>query len=318
VNRSSRFQHERSNTRTITTMLFCVQPVRHTPVDSDPAQPLPVAAPCPGLRLPFFSTPRQQLRRRRRGHRDEQKQVPAMAAAPEAPSRPNLPLVRSLPSAYESGSINGEHKPQPQQQYVHMTTTQTTTQTVTVTTQVVLPLCSRTTPKRDPQLGQCPPRGTLMLNKDLPPPPADDPDIYTKQSHSLTPPVPLSATFALAHAALGLGLPSALPQPPRVSISGPPARPTIHLATDVESHKGPLARLRAGGTTNGATVEIPRQRTRFISLGVRPSPAPDVLSNESRLSVHEPAPRTSNGSFAKKVRRVRSFTDKRKGVVMSP
>jgi len=306
-------------------MLFCIQPIRHTIIDSDPVEPLTCAT-CPE---PFFSRPRQQRRRRlRKRYIEEQKQEPAMAAASmdmAAPSRSNLSMVGSLdqpPPAYKNASSNGEHKSQPRQEFVHMTTTQT----LTVTTQMIVPLPrSATTAKRDPQLDrpvqtgtQRPPRGTLMLNKDLPPPPADDPDVSTNQSQSEGPPVPLSATFALAHAALGLGLPSALPQPPRVSISGPPTHPTIQLTNDVGSDKGPLARLRAGARTNGATIETPRQRTRFISLGVRPTTAPVTVSNESRPLVHEPTPRTPNSAFGKKVRRAKSFSDKFRSAVGSP
>lgn len=314
-------------------MLFCIQPIRHISPDSDPVEPLAVAG-CPGLYLAFFSKLRlQRRRRRRRTYTHDQKHQPAMAAASihiYAPSRPNLSLAGSLdqpPPAYENTSSSGEHRSQPRQEYVHMTTTQS----VTVTTQMIVPLCTSTMmAKRDPQLdcpvetdAQRPLRGTLLLNKDLPPPPADDPAVHTNrqfQSKPPPPPVPLPATFALAHAALGLGLPSALPQPPRVSISGPPTSPTIQSANDVGSRKGPLARLMAGGTTN-ATIETPRQRKRFISLGVRATNAPLNVSDESRLEVHEvhePTPRTSNSTFGKKVRRAKSFTDKLRSAVGSP
>lgn len=307
-------------------MLFCIQPIRHTIIDSDPAEPLTFTT-CPKLHLPFFSRPGQRRRRRlRKRYLDEQKQEPVMAAASmdmRAPSRSNLSMVGSLdqpPPAYEHTSSNGEHKSQPRREFVHMKTTQT----VTVTTQVIVPLPSRSE-RRGPQLDrsgqtgtQHLPRRTLMLNKDLPPPPTDDPDVYTNhQTQSQAPLVPLSATFALAHAALGLGLPSALPQPPRVSISGPPTNPTIQL-DDVGSDKGPLARLRAGARANGATIETLRQRTRFISLGVRPTTTPlAVLTNESQLSV-EPTPRTSSSAFGKKVRRAKSFTGKLRSAVGSP
>lgn len=307
-------------------MLFCIQPIRHTVIDSHPVEPLTFAT-CPELRFPFFSRPRLQRRRRlRKRYLGEQKQEPAMAAASvdvRAASRSNLSMVGSLdqpPPAYENASRNSEHKSQPRQEFVHMKTTQT----VTVTTQMIVPLPrSATAETRDPHLDcsaqtgtQRPPRGPLMLNKDLPPPPApaNDPDVYTNRQAPL---VPLPATFALAHAALGLGLPSALPQPPRVSISGPPTNPTIQLVNDVGSDKGPLARLRAGARTNGATVETSKQRTRFISLGVRPMTAPVTVSNESQLSV-ERTPRTSNSAFGKKVRRAKSFTDRLRSAVGSP
>jgi hypothetical protein len=248
-----------------------------------------------------------------------------MAAAPvdiHAPSRSDISLVGSLdqpPPAYENSSNNGRHKPQPLQEYVHMTTTQT----VTLTTQMIVPLRRSTTAKREPQLDdpvqldtQRPPRGNLMLNKDLPPPPTDDPNVHPNQSHSRAPPVPLPA---IAHAALGLSLPSALPRPPRVSISGPPTSSTVQSANDVGSSKGPLTRLKAGGTTNGLTLETPRHRTRFISLGVRPTATPGTMSNEPRLSAsaHEPIPRASNNAFGKKVRRAKSFTDKLRSAVGS-
>lgn len=242
-----------------------------------------------------------------------------MAAAPvdiHSPSRSNLSLLDQPPPAYENVSNKDRHKSQPLQEYVHMTTTQT----VTVTTQMIVPLRRSPTAKREPQLDcpvqtntQRPPRGTLMLNKDLPPPPADDPDVYPNQE-SLTPPVPLPATFALAHAALGLGLPSALPQLPRLSIS----EPLTTAANDIGSGKAPLTRLEAGRTTNGATLETPRQRTRFISLGVRPTAVPGSMSNEPRpsASAHEQI-RASNNVFGKKVRRAKSFTDKLKSAVGS-
>lgn len=296
-------------------MLFCIQPVRNAVIDSDPVEQL-TAAPCPGLRLPFFSSPFQQLRRRR--YADGQKQEPAMAAAPvdiHAPSRSNLSLLDQPPPAYE----NASNKSQPLQEYVHMTTTQT----VTLTTQMIVPLRRSPTAKREPQLDcpvqtdtQRPPRGTLMLNKDLPPPPADDPEVYPNQE-SPTPPVPLPATFALAHAALGLGLPSALPQFPRISISDP-STTTVQLANDIGPGKAPLTRLEAERTTNGATLETPRQRTRFISLGVRPTTVPGTMSNEPRLSAsaHEQI-RASNYAFGKKVRRAKSFTDKLKSAIGS-
>jgi len=306
-----------------TAMLFCIQPARHTLIDSGPVEQLTVAS-CPELPLPFFSTIFQQRRRRRRRYINGQKQESVMNAAPvdiHTPSQSNLSLVSPLdqpPPAYK----NASNKSQPRQEYVHMTTTQT----ITLTTQMIVPLRrSTTTEKRDPQLDfpvqtdtQRPPRGTLLLNKNLPPPPADDPDVCTNQPPA--PPVPLSATFALAHAALGLGLPSALPQPPRVSISGPPTGPAIQSPNDVGPGKGPLAMLRAGGTTNGATTETPRQRTRFISLGVRLTTAPGTLSNEPRLSAastHEPTLRASNNAFGRKVQRAKSFTDKFRSAVGS-
>lgn len=246
-----------------------------------------------------------------------------MAAAPvdiRAPSRSDLSLVGSLdppPPAYENSSNEGRHKSQTLQEYVHMTTTQT----VTLTTQMIVPLRRSTTAKREPQLDrpvqtdiQRPPRSTLMLNKDLPPPPVDDPEVYPNQPQSLAPPVPLPA---IAHAALGLSLPSAPPQPPRVSISGPPTSPTVQSANAVGSGKGPLTRLKAGGAMNGATLESPRQRTRFISLGVRPTAALGTMSHEPRLSAHEPIPRASNNAFGKKVRRAKSFTDKLRSAVGS-
>jgi len=315
-------------------MLFCIQPIRHTIIDSDPVEPLTFAT-CPGLRFLFFSRPRQQRRRlrRRRRYIHQKQQEPAMAAAPvdvHALSQPNISLVGSLdqaPPAYENVSSSSEHKSQPQQEFVHMTTTQT----LTVTTQMIVPLPRSTVAaKRDPQLGrpdtQRPLLGTLLLNKDLPPPPAGEPDVHSnhqtqsaESQSSQAPPVPLPATFALAHAALGLGLPSALPQSLRVSISGPPTSPTIHLANDVGSDKGPLARLRTGARADGATIESARQRTRFISLGVGSMTASGTLSNVSRLSVHEPTLRTSsNNAFGKKVQRAKSFTDKLRSAVGSP
>ena len=305
-------------------MLFCIQPVRHADIDSDLVERLTIA-PCPGLRLPFFSRP---FRRRRRRYKDGQKQEPVMAAAPVDVHAPSRCSLDQPPPAYESASTsnNGRHKSRPLQEYLHMTTTQT----VTLTTQMILPLRrSMTMAKRELQLDrpvqtdtQPPLQATLMLNKDLPPPPADDPDVHTNQSQaeSLTPPVPLPATFALAHAALGLGLPSALPQPPRVSISSPPTGPTIQFAKDLESDQGPLTWSKAGRTTNGANLETPRQRTRFISLGVRPTAAPEPTSNEPRLSAsaHEPiSPHVSNDAFGKKVRRAKSFTDRLRSAVGS-
>ncbi len=301
-------------------MLFCIQPVRHATIaiDSDPVEQLTIAS-CPGRRLPFFPRLFQQRRRRQRRYTDGQnkKQEPATAAAPmdvHAPSRSthSLGSLDQPPPAYESPSPsnNVRHKSQPLQEYLHMTTTQT----VTLTTQMILPFRRSTAmAKRELQLDRPvqtdthgTPRSTLMLNKDLPPPPADDPDVHTNQ-----PPVPLTATFALAHAALGLGLPSALPQPPRVSISGPPTSPTIHLANDLGSaHPRPKAR---------GTLETPRQRTRFISLGVRSTTAHGTTSNEPRLSAsgHEPISRASNNAFGKKVRRARSFTDRLRSAVGS-
>ena len=306
-------------------MLFCIQPVRHADIDSDLVERLTIAS-CPGLRLSFFSRPFR--RRRRRRYIYGQKQEPVMAAAPVDAHASSRCSLDQPPPAYESASTsnNGRHKSRPLQEYLHMTTTQT----VTLTTQMILPLRrSMTMAKRELQLDrpvqtdtQRPPQATLMLNKDLPPPPADEPDIHTSQTQaeSLAPPVPLPATFALAHAALGLGLPSALPQPPRVSISSLPAGPTIQFANDLESDKGPLIRSKAERTTNGATLETPRQRTRFISLGVRPTAAPGTTSNEPRLSAsaHESiSPRASNNAFGKKVRRAKSFTDRLKSAVGS-
>ena len=287
-------------------MLFCIQPVRHAAIaiDSGPVEQLPIAS-CPGLRLPFFSRLFQQRRRQQQQrYTDGQNQEPATAAAPMDVHAQSRCSLDQPPPAYESASANNNvrHRSQPLQEYLHMTTTQT----VTLTTQMILPFRRSTAmAKRELQLDrpvqtdtQYSPRSTLMLNKDLPPPPADDPDVHTNR-----PPVPLPVTFALAHAALGLGLPSALPQPPRVSISGPP------LAND------PKAR----GTTNGTTLETPRQRTRFISLGVRSTTAPGTTSNEPRLSAsaHEPISRASNNAFGKKVRRAKSFTDRLRSAVGS-
>ena len=293
-------------------MLFCIQPVRHAAIaiDSDPVEQLPIAS-CPALRLPFFSRLFQQRQRRQRRYTDKQNQEPPTAAAPMDVHAQSRCSLDQPPPAYESASAsnNARHKSQPLQEYLHMTTTQT----VTLTTQMILPFRRSTAiAKRELQLDrpaqtdtQCSPRSTLMLNKDLPPPPTDDPDVYTNQ-----PPVPLPVTFALAHAALGLGLPSALPQPPRVSIASPP------LANDLRSA---LTRPKARGTTNGTTLETPRQRTRFISLGVRSTTAPGATSNEPRLSAstHEPISRASNNAFGKKVRRAKSFTDRLRSAVGS-
>lgn len=302
-------------------MLFCIQPVRHADIDSDLVERLTIAS-CPGLRLPFFSRPFR--RRRRRRYIDGQKQEPVMAAAPVDVHASSRCSLDQPPPAYESASAsnNSRHKSRPLQEYLHMTTTQT----VTLTTQMILPLRrSMTMAKRELQLDrpvqtdtQHPPRATLMLNKDLPPPPADDLDVQS-QTESLGPPVPLPATFALAHAALGVGLPSALPQPPRVSFSSPPTGPTIQFANDFESDKVPLTTPEAA---NGATLETPKQRTRFISLGVRPTATPGTTSNEPRLSAsaHEPislSPRAPNNAFGKKVRRAKSFTDRLRNAVGS-